>query len=67
VPLHCIAPYALQQWREGDSQQVANAEITSTRANSGQVADLADKNLLKHIDWARIIFDRVTPHGRKAR
>jgi hypothetical protein len=37
------------------------------RANSGQVADLADKNLLRHITLARILFDRVTPRGRQAR
>jgi hypothetical protein len=43
------------------------ALLSMSRANSGQVAGLADKNLLQHIDLARILFDRVIPRGRKAR
>jgi hypothetical protein len=37
-----------------------------TGPNSGQVADLARKNLVQHIDLARILFDQAIPPDQKA-
>jgi hypothetical protein len=40
---------------------------SGTRANPAKVEDFGDKDLLQHIDLARILFGEVIPLRRDAR
>jgi hypothetical protein len=52
--LHIASPRAL--WR-----------VFAAGANYAKVADFGDKDLLQHIDLARILFSEVIPLRRDAR
>jgi hypothetical protein len=56
-----MAPYSFQ----GGAKE-GHATVIPSRADSGQIADFADKILLQHIALARILCGRVFAHDRKA-
>ena len=49
------------------THQDGRAMNTRSRANPAKVEDLGDKDLLQHIDLARILFGEVIPLRRDAR
>jgi hypothetical protein len=42
-------------------------QAAGARANPAKAEDFGDKDLLKHIDLARILFGQMIPPRRKAR